>query len=96
MEICSYEYQKQDFVADARIADVKYEKSCDTDYVHKCKSKRTYGYEKARPVCKEVPQETCINKPNVRNQSIQFIGRDYNNCYFSGHQQRHHGDCQHP
>ena len=66
VEICSYEYQKQDFVADARIADVKYEKSCNTDYVHKCKRRKTYGYEKARPVCKEVPQETCINKPEVR------------------------------
>ena len=71
MEICVYVYEKKESQAQAKIADVKYTKRCDTDYVSVCKTvKPAYGYEKPKQVCKEVPQETCYNKPLVSFNSL--------------------------
>ncbi len=63
-----YLYEKKDIEADAKVADVKYTKRCDTNYVSMCQKKRSkYGYGKEEEVCKEVPQETCYNRPQVRH-----------------------------
>ncbi len=34
-----YAYEKKDVETDAKVADVKYTKRCDTDYLEKCKPK---------------------------------------------------------
>lgn len=56
--------------------DVKYTKRCDTNYVSMCKKKQVsyHGghspYGKQEEECKEVPQETCYNKPQVNTESV--------------------------
>ncbi len=67
LDICVYVYEKKDVETDAKTAQVKYTKNCDTDYVNVCHTKRPkYGYGKPEEYCKEVPQETCHNRPQVK------------------------------
>ena len=69
IEICVYVYEKVEKEAKAKVADVKYTKRCDTNYVSVCKPKKPkYGssYDEPEEDCKEVPQETCFNKPQVK------------------------------
>lgn len=76
IKICVYVYEKEEKQATAKVADVKYTKRCDSSYINVCKPKPSYGYNKeTEEVCKEVPQETCYNQPQVRKAICTFVIR---------------------
>ena len=72
-----YVYEKKDIDTEAKIVDVKYTKRCDTNYISVCKRKQSgyghYSYGKQEKDCKEVPQETCFNKPQVRKDIVIIL-----------------------
>eukprot|EP00095_Tigriopus_kingsejongensis_P006319 maker-scaffold61_size441589-snap-gene-3.35 protein:Tk06319 transcript:maker-scaffold61_size441589-snap-gene-3.35-mRNA-1 annotation:"hypothetical protein" len=69
VKICVYVYEKEEKQTTAKIADVKYTKRCDSNYINVCQPKPSYGYNKEEEeVCKEVPQETCYNRPQTESK----------------------------
>merc|ERR1712071_173257 len=63
-EVCTHGYQQKTEATTAKTVEVTFVKECDTQMVTVCQPTPGYGYHSyGHNYCKEVSQETCVNKP---------------------------------